>query len=161
MHPVLSEQEGNNRKDLEDQNGVMVTQEVVKAAESGGGYHSFYFTKADGKTVAPKMAYAEEFEPWGWAVATGNYVDDMQAEMEANNRVLTNSYKSIIRNLSIMSVIMLVIAVGAAILVGSRISILLRDLKNHLNRLQMETCHSRLIQNIWDAVMKSERFQGH
>ena len=56
MHPVLSEQEGDNRKDLEDQNGVMVTQEVVKAAESGGGYHSFYFTKADGKTVGPKMA---------------------------------------------------------------------------------------------------------
>ncbi len=135
MHPVLSEQEGNNRKDLEDQNGVMVTQEVVKAAESGGGYHSFYFTKADGKTVAPKMAYAEEFEPWGWAVATGNYVDDMQAEMEANNRVLTNSYKSIIRNLSIMSVIMLVIAVGAAILVGSRISTPIERLEKSLEQI--------------------------
>lgn len=135
MHPVLSEQEGDNRKDLEDQNGVMVTQEVVKAAESGGGYHSFYFTKADGKTVAPKMAYAEEFEPWGWAVATGNYVDDMQAEMEANNRVLTNSYKSIIRNLSIMSVIMLVIAVGAAILVGSRISTPIERLEKSLEQI--------------------------
>ncbi len=135
MHPVLSEQEGNNRKDLEDQNGVMVTQEVVKAAESGGGYHSFYFTKADGKTVAPKMAYAEEFEPWGWAVATGNYVDDMQAEMEANNRVLTNSYKSIIRNLSIMSVIMLVIAVGAAILVGNRISTPIERLEKSLEQI--------------------------
>lgn len=135
MHPVLSEQEGDNRKDLEDQNGVMVTQEVVKAAESGGGYHSFYFTKADGKTVAPKMAYAEEFEPWGWAVATGNYVDDMQAEMEANNRVLTNSYKSIIRNLSIMSVIMLVIAVGAAILVGNRISTPIERLEKSLEQI--------------------------
>lgn len=132
MHPVLSEQEGNNRKDLEDKNGVMVTQEVVKAAQSGGGYHSFYFTKADGETVAPKMAYAEEFKPWGWAVATGNYVDDMQAEMEANNNVLTNSYKSIIRNLSIMSVIMLVIAICAAILVGSRISTPIQRLEKSL-----------------------------
>lgn len=135
MHPVLSDQEGTNRKDLEDKNGVMVTQEVVKAAESGGGYHSFYFTKADGKTVAPKMAYAEEFEPWGWAVATGNYVDDMQADMEANNKVLTNSYKSIIRNLSIMSVIMLVIAVGAAILVGNRISTPIRRLEKSLEQI--------------------------
>ena len=135
MHPVLSEQEGTNRKGLEDQNGVMVTQEVVKAAESGGGYHSFYFTKADGKTVAPKMAYAEEFEPWGWAVATGNYVDDMQAEMEANNNVLTNSYKSIIRNLSIMSVIMLVIAVVAAIIVGSRISTPIERVEKSLEQI--------------------------
>ena len=135
MHPVLSDQEGTNRKDLEDKNGVMVTQEVVKAAESGGGYHSFYFTKADGKTVAPKMAYAEEFEPWGWAVATGNYVDDMQADMEANNKVLTNSYKSIIRNLSIMSVIMLVIAVGAAILVGNRISTPIGRLEKSLEQI--------------------------
>ena len=135
MHPVLSEQEGTSRKELKDQNGVMVTQEVVKAAESGGGYQSFYFTKADGKTIAPKMAYAEEFEPWGWAVATGNYVDDMQAEMEANNNVLTNSYKSIIRNLSIMSVIMLVIAVGAAIIVGSRISTPIERVEKSLEQI--------------------------
>ena len=83
MHPILAEQEGNNRYDLEDQNGVMIIQEIMKVCNSadGGGFNEFYFTKADGVTVAPKVAYSELFAPWGWAVSTGNYVDDMQVEM--------------------------------------------------------------------------------
>lgn len=41
MHPILPEQEGNNRYELEDQNGVMIIQEIMKAAQAGGGYNSF------------------------------------------------------------------------------------------------------------------------
>ena len=84
MHPVLPEQEGNNRYNLEDQNGVMIIQEIMNVCQSAdkGGYNEFAFTKADGVTVAPKVAYSQIFEPWGWVVSTGNYVDDMQAGME-------------------------------------------------------------------------------
>lgn len=84
MHPILTEDEGTNRKNMEDKNGVMITQEIVKSCTGPekGGYNEFYFTKSDGVTVAPKIAYAELFEPWGWAVATGNYVDDMQSQIK-------------------------------------------------------------------------------
>ena len=81
MHPILTEQEGTNRYDLTDQNGVKVTQSIVNVAKSGGGYNEFYFTKSDGVTVAPKIAYCEMFSPWGWAVATGNYVDEMNEKI--------------------------------------------------------------------------------
>lgn len=65
MHPILTEQEGSNRYELEDQNGVMITQEIVKVCQSAdkSGYNEFYFTKADGVTVAPKVAYSGIFEP--------------------------------------------------------------------------------------------------
>ena len=63
MHPILTDQEGTNRYDLTDQNGVKVTQNVVATAKAGGGYNEFYFTKSDGVTVAPKIAYTEMFEP--------------------------------------------------------------------------------------------------
>lgn len=55
MHPILSEQEGDNRYELEDQNGIMIIQEIMKVCQSAekGGYNEFYFTKADGVTVAP------------------------------------------------------------------------------------------------------------
>ncbi len=53
VHPILTEQEGTNRYDLTDQNGVKVTQNVVSTAQAGGGFHEFYFTKSDGVTVAP------------------------------------------------------------------------------------------------------------
>lgn len=71
MHAVLTDQEGDNRKDLKDQNGVMITQSVVNVCNSADkcGYNEFYFTKSDGRTIAPKIAYSELFEPWGWQSA--------------------------------------------------------------------------------------------
>lgn len=68
MHPILAEQEGDDRYDLTDQNGVKIIQNIMKSADAGGGYNEFYFTKADGITVAPKVAYSEKFEPWNWVI---------------------------------------------------------------------------------------------
>ncbi|MCM1124808.1 MAG: cache domain-containing protein, partial [Eubacterium sp.] len=38
MHPILAVQEGTNRYDLTDQNGVKIIQNIMKSAEAGGGY---------------------------------------------------------------------------------------------------------------------------
>lgn len=83
MHPILPEQEGSNRYALEDQNGVMIIQCIYAVCTSAekAGFNEFYFTKSDGVTVAPKRAYSAIFEPWGWMVSTGNYTDDMEADM--------------------------------------------------------------------------------
>lgn len=77
MHPILSDQEGDNRYDLTDKNGNKIIQKIMKTAENGGGYNEFYFTKSDGKTVAQKIAYSQEFAEWGWVVTTGVYSDDI------------------------------------------------------------------------------------
>ena len=61
MHPILPEKEGSNRKELQDCNGVMIIQEIMKAAQAGGGFNEFVFTKSDGVTEAPKIAYSETF----------------------------------------------------------------------------------------------------
>lgn len=87
MHPILPEQEGNNRKDLTDKNGVKIIQEIMKVAKNGG-YNEFYFTKSDGKTVAPKVAYSQEFEAWNWVITTGIYTDDIQGIVD-NSHGLT------------------------------------------------------------------------
>ena len=85
MHPILTEQEGDNRYDLTDKNGTKIIQQIMKTAENGGGYNEFYFTKSDGKTVAPKVAYSEEFKEWGWIITTGVYTDDI-------NEIVTDSH---------------------------------------------------------------------
>lgn len=87
MHPILPEQEGNNRKDLTDKNGVKIIQEIMKVAKTGG-YNEFYFTKSDGKTVAPKVAYSQEFVAWNWVITTGIYTDDIQGIVD-NSHGLT------------------------------------------------------------------------
>jgi len=123
MHPILTEQEGNNRYDLEDQNGVMIIQEIMKVCQSPdkGGYNEFYFTKSDGVTVAPKIAYSEIFEPWGWMISTGNYVDDMNIAKEEMQDYLNSEFTKYITRIAVLFVIVIVLSLIVAFIFGKRI----------------------------------------
>lgn len=116
MHPILTDQEGTNRKDLKDQKGNMIIQMIHKSCTSAkkGGFNEFYFTKADGKTVAPKLAYSQLFEPWGWMLSTGNYTDDMNKEMASTRASLTANQRA--------SFIEMIIVMAACIVIASLLS---------------------------------------
>lgn len=137
MHPILPEQEGNNRYELEDQNGVMIIQEIMKVCQSseGGGYNEFYFTKADGVTVAPKVAYSGYFEPWGWAVSTGNYVDDMAVEMAETEKAITDEFHHSCVIMSICCIVLLIITAVVSLLVGEMVVIPLRRVQHFAGSL--------------------------
>lgn len=135
MHPILPEQEGTNRYELEDKNGVMIIQEIMKVCESGGGYNNFWFTKADGVTVAEKLAYSEKFEPWSWVVTTGNYMDDMQAEMSEKETELNHSFNNMVVMIVIVSIVILVISGIVAVEFGKRISKPICGLENVLGKI--------------------------
>lgn len=111
MHPILTEQEGDNRKELEDQNGIKIIQEILKSVEGDeeGGFNEFYFTKSDGVTVAPKIAYSQIFKPWNWVVSTGNYVDDMHEETAQTGKEIQNSFTTMIQVTIIISVVILLV----------------------------------------------------
>ena len=132
MHPILVDQEGTNRYELEDQNGVMIIQEIMKVCQSseGGGYNEFYFTKADGVTVAPKVAYSGYFEPWGWAVSTGNYVDDMEAEMVSVKETITNEFHDSCLIMGICCAVLLIITAVVSLLVGEMVVTPLRRVQH-------------------------------
>lgn len=122
MHPILPEQEGDNRFDLTDQNGVKIIQEVMKAAEAGGGYCEFYFTKADGVTVAPKISYSEMFEEWDWVVTTGNYVDDMEEVISLKEGELYENYNKRTNVVVMTAFVITVISLISSVILGTRMT---------------------------------------
>ena len=134
MHPILADQEGNNRYDLTDQNGVKIIQNIMKSADAGGGYNEFYFTKADGVTVAPKVAYSEKFEPWDWVITTGNYVDDMNAEMKETENNMDKEFTTMITSFVISGVIILVIAMVIAFIFGKRLTLGIKKVEGNLQK---------------------------
>jgi methyl-accepting chemotaxis protein len=93
-HPVRPQDEGQNRYDLKDKNDVFIVQEILKTAEKSdkGGFSEFYFTKPDGRTLSPKRTYSKLFKPWGWVVSTGNYYDDINAQIGQVTAGLKNSF---------------------------------------------------------------------
>lgn len=137
VHPILTDQEGNNRYDMTDQNGVTVTQNIVATAEAGGGFNEFYFTKADGVTVAPKLAYSQMFKPWGWAVATGNYIDDINEQLNSMKITIENKFSSMVTIYGVFSAIILVVALLISTLIGFRIAKDIKLVNNNLRQASM------------------------
>lgn len=135
MHPILPEQEGNNRFDLTDQNGVKIIQNIMKSANEGGGYNEFYFTKADGVTVAPKLAYSEKFEPWGWIVTTGNYIDDMDMEIKTNERIINRQLNQMLIIFAGCVVFLLAIALIISFLFGRRLADTIKRVEINLRKI--------------------------
>lgn len=136
-HPILTEQEGENRYDLTDQNGVKVTQSVVETAKGGGGYNEFYFTKSDGVTVAPKIAYCQMFEPWGWAVATGNYVDEMNEKIDSRKAYIQDQFSGMLMMYGIAALAMLIVAFAISTWSGMRITKGIKLMEGHLRQAAM------------------------
>jgi methyl-accepting chemotaxis protein len=137
MHPILVENEGTNRYSLEDQNGVMIIQEIMKVCQSSdkGGYNEFYFTKSDGVTVAPKIAYSQLFEPWGWIVSTGNYIDDMQTDMEGVQSSLDDTSQKALYRIDVIFVVMIAISLVIALWYGKRMVKPLKEIQEFAGNL--------------------------
>jgi len=137
MHPILVENEGTNRYTLEDQNGVMIIQEIMKVCQTAdkGGFNEFYFTKADGVTVAPKLAYSEIFEPWGWVVSTGNYIDDMNREKEEMKEYIDSTYKNVLVRVNVTFCFAMAIALAAAFIVGRAIIAPLKKIQGFASQI--------------------------
>lgn len=136
-HPILEEQEGQNRYDLEDQNGVKIIQEILKTAQDSdeGGFNEFYFTKSDGVTVAPKRAYSRLFEPWGWVISTGNYIDDLEKIYTVQEKKMNEQLDKQIQISNLCVAVMLLLSVFISILYAQFFTKPLRKIRDLANRL--------------------------
>lgn len=76
--PPAPDGEGKYRGDLVDKNGTELIKELVDGAvKDGETYVDYYFPKPGEDEASRKRGYTNYFEPWGWVIGTGNYVDDI------------------------------------------------------------------------------------
>ena len=62
------------------------------------------------------------FEPWGWAVATGNYVDEMNEKIDGMKVHIQEEFSSMVTIYGISAALMLVVALAASAFGGFRIT---------------------------------------
>ncbi len=90
MHPFRSDLEGRDVSNFADPNGKYVFKELVETVkQEKAGYVSYLWQRKNNPSrIVPKLSYVKIFEPWGWIVGTGLYLEDVQAEITAITRKL-------------------------------------------------------------------------
>ena len=68
---------------LTDVNGTPITQEFIRIARSGGGYHSHLWWKPTTGEQAEMISFVMGLQDWRWALGTGIFIDDVQATVAA------------------------------------------------------------------------------
>lgn len=90
MHPYRMELEGENIADLRDSSGKPFFRDInrlVTTSPTRDGCVDYLWQWNDEpREEFPKLSYVRLFEPWGWVVGTGIYLDDVQAEVASVSR---------------------------------------------------------------------------
>ncbi|MEW6347840.1 MAG: cache domain-containing protein [Thermodesulfobacteriota bacterium] len=85
------ELEGTNLLSMEDTDGKPVIKDLIALVrESHEGFYRYTWTKPDSQGKGfPKLAFVVRFEPFDWFIGTGEYLDDMERELqrECLNRI--------------------------------------------------------------------------
>ena len=68
-----------NWSGLADDNGVAITDELIRIARTGGGYHSFDWPKPSTGETGRMIVYVNGLQDWRWVIGTGIFIDDVQA----------------------------------------------------------------------------------
>ncbi|MEH6471364.1 MAG: cache domain-containing protein [Halopseudomonas sp.] len=79
-HPLKPALNGKNLSRLKDTNGKFFFTEMVTLAKAEGEGFVDYVWERNGINE-PKISYVKYYRPWGWMVASGLYLSDVEAEM--------------------------------------------------------------------------------
>jgi PAS domain S-box-containing protein len=80
------ELEGKNLLEMQDTNGKYVIRDMIEIArsEAGEAFYNYTWTKPGviGKDF-PKLAFIQRFKPFDWFIGTGEYLDTVEAQIQA------------------------------------------------------------------------------
>jgi methyl-accepting chemotaxis protein len=80
MHPSKPQLDGTDLSGFKDPTGKTFFVEMTKTVrQNGAGFVAYQWPRPGTDKPVPKISYVKGFEPWGWMVGTGVYVDDVDA----------------------------------------------------------------------------------
>ena len=87
--------EGTNRMETKDADGYQMVKEIIRVGqEPDGGYTDYVFPKEGETESSPKRSYSRAFEPFGWVVGTGNYIDYIDETVAKETQAMKENVKS-------------------------------------------------------------------
>jgi len=93
MHPYRRDLNGQDVSNFRDPRGVRIFVEFADLVRRGReGYVEYVWQwKDDPSRLVPKESYIKGFQPWGWIIGTGIYVEDVKQEIMLIERSLVRT----------------------------------------------------------------------
>ena len=125
MHPIKPELDGKSVFEMKDPNGKFLFQEFVRVSkEKGEGFVEYEWPKPGSEKPVSKGSYVILYQPWGWVVGTGVYIDDIRAAL-----------MSFAIKIVLISLIPAIISLGLALIISRRITKPMEDAVEVLHEL--------------------------
>ncbi|MFO7524015.1 MAG: DUF294 nucleotidyltransferase-like domain-containing protein [Ignavibacteriaceae bacterium] len=82
-HPYRPDLNGKDLTEVYDSRNKKLFVEMVRVVnEKGEGFVDYMWQwKDDSTRIVPKLSYVKKFEPWGWVIGTGIYIEDVKEEI--------------------------------------------------------------------------------
>ncbi|MCE2593595.1 methyl-accepting chemotaxis protein [Motilimonas cestriensis] len=79
MHPIKPALDGQPLAAIKDPNGKNLFLEFVETVKkNGGGFVAYQWPKPGFENPVDKISFVKGYQPWGWVIGTGIYLDDLQ-----------------------------------------------------------------------------------
>jgi PAS domain S-box-containing protein len=83
LFAVNPKMEGQSMLEVRGGNDERVVPDMLTlVANEGEGYYRYTWPKPGRKGFFPKIAYVKLFEPLGWVIGTGEYIDDVEKDIQ-------------------------------------------------------------------------------
>ncbi len=103
--------EGTNRLDWTDEDGKHMVADFIEIGKTdAGGFTDFKFPKLGSDKPEPKRSYTAPYRPYSWVIGTGNYIDDIDKAVAAEEKEQLGEFEKIITKQISFSVLMVVIS---------------------------------------------------
>ncbi|WP_448188725.1 bacteriohemerythrin [Azospirillum sp. sgz301742] len=80
MHPIKPELDGKDQSQNADPNGKKLFVAFAETVRRDGeGFVDYWWPKPGSSAPVPKLTYVRGFQPWGWVIGSGIYIDDVEA----------------------------------------------------------------------------------
>ncbi|MEX3917780.1 cache domain-containing protein [Paraburkholderia sp. BR10872] len=117
MHPREPALVGQDLWNLRDPQGALTIQQLIAAAQRGGGYVRYMWHRPSTGRLAPKLGYVVPLPRWGWMIGTGIYLDDVDSTLAHIDERASANIEHTIQWLGAIALAgVLVIALGALVL---------------------------------------------
>jgi methyl-accepting chemotaxis protein len=109
VHPFNPESIGQDNSDRQDTNGKYMFREFVTVAQNQGeGFVDYYWPRPDETQEQSKLSFVKLFEPLGWVIGTGVYLEDISDHIIMEE----NKIKSRIYQYILLMMIAIMISIG-------------------------------------------------